>query len=233
MTKRPGLAALFVLVAAVAITADQNPPSQGPTFRVRVDYVEVDIVVTDKQGNLVRDLKKEDFQVLEDGKAQSITNFTTVDIPVERADRPLYEDSPIEPDVKTNERPFEGRVYVMVIDDLHTRFGRTNRVKVAAKQFIERRLGANDLMAVVHTSGASDASQEFTGNKRLLLAAVDKTHGRKLDSATANKTREYNNTQSIRQQGDPLNDPDGHELDFNARNTLDTLRQVSEWFGSV
>jgi VWFA-related protein len=248
MTKRPGLAALFVLFAAAAITADQNPPAQapsqqqqpqppppqqGPTFRVRVDYVEVDIVVTDKQGNLVRDLKKEDFQVLEDGKAQSITNFTTVDIPVERADRPLYEDSPIEPDVKTNERPFEGRVYVMVIDDLHTRFGRTNRVKVAAKQFIERRLGANDLMAVVHTSGASDASQEFTGNKRLLLAAVDKTHGRKLDSATANKTREYNNTQGIRQQGDPLNDPDDHERGFNARNTLDTLRQVAEWFGSV
>jgi VWFA-related protein len=246
MHKNLRLAALLVFVAAAGLTAGQNPPAQPPapsppppqqpqqpTFRVRVDYVEVDVVVTDRQGNLVRDLKKEDFQVLEDGKAQTINTFIQVDIPVERGDRPLFAESPIEPDVQTNEKPFDGRVYVMVIDDLHTRFGRSPRVKVAAKQFIERRLGANDLMAVVHTFGPSDANQEFTSNKRLLLAAVDRTSGRKLDSATANKTREYNQTQGLRQPGEPLNDPEDHERGFNARNTLDTLRNVAEWFGSV
>jgi VWFA-related protein len=209
------------------------PTQQQPTFKVRVDYVEVDAVVTDKQGRLVRDLKKEDFQVLEDGKSQAITNFSLVDIPIDKENRPLFAASPIEPDVKTNEKPFDGRVYVMVIDDMHTRFGRSNRVKVAAKQFIERRLGANDLMAIVHTAGPSDANQEFTGNKRLLLAAVNKTSGRKLDSATANKTNEYYRTRDMRQQGDPLNDPDDMERGFNARTTLDTLRNVAEWFGSV
>ncbi len=237
---------LLVLVTSVALTAGQAPaPStqqqqpaqppaqQPPTFKVRVDFVEVDAVVTDREGRLVRDLAKEDFQVLEDGKSQTITNFTHVDIPVDKDNRPLFAASPIEPDVKTNEKPFDGRVYVMVVDDLHTRFGRTVRVKTAAKQFIERRLGANDLMAVVHTSGSTDSNQEFTSNKRLLLAAVDKTHGRKLDSATANKTNEYNNTRGIRQPGDPLNDPDDMERGFNARTTLDTLRNVAEWFGSV
>jgi len=241
MNKGLRLTVLFVLLAGAALDAGQNPPAQppaappqqGPTFKVRVDYVEVDVVVTDRQGNLVRDLKKEDFQVLEDGKSQTINTFTMVDIPIERADRPLFAESPIEPDVKTNEKPFDGRVYVMVIDDLHTRFGRSIRVKTAAKQFIERRLGANDLMAVVHTAGPTDANQEFTSNKRLLLAAVDKTNGRKLDSATANKTREYYNTRDLRQQGDALNDPDDAERGFNARNTLDTLRNVADWFGSV
>jgi len=241
MNKGLRLTVLFVLLAGAALDAGQNPPAQppaappqqGPTFKVRVDYVEVDVVVTDRQGNLVRDLKKEDFQVLEDGKSQTISTFTMVDIPIERADRPLFAESPIEPDVKTNEKPFDGRVYVMVIDDLHTRFGRSIRVKTAAKQFIERRLGANDLMAVVHTAGPTDANQEFTSNKRLLLAAVNKTNGRKLDSATANKTREYYNTRDLRQQGDALNDPDDAERGFNARNTLDTLRNVAEWFGSV
>jgi VWFA-related protein len=241
MNKRLRLAALFALAASAGLTADQNPPAQapaqqpqqGPTFRVRVDYVEVDVVVTDRQGNLVRDLKKEDFQVLEDGKTQTINTFTTVNIPVERADRPLFAESPIEPDVKTNEKPFDGRVYVMVIDDLHTRFGRSARVKAAAKQFIERRLGANDLMAVVHTSGPADANQEFTSNKRLLLAAVDKTSGRKLDSTTANKTNEFYRTRDQRLPGDALNDPDDAERAFNARSTLDTLRNVAEWFSSV
>jgi VWFA-related protein len=238
MNKRLRLAALFVSVTGAALVAGQNPPAQpppqtpqAPTFRVRVDYVEVDVVVTDRQGNLVRDLKKEDFQVLEDGKAQTINTFTMVDIPVERADRPLFAESPIEPDVKTNEKPFDGRVYVMVIDDLHTRFGRSIRVKAAAKQFIERRLGANDLMAIVHTAGANNANQEFTSSKRLLLAAVDKTQGRKLDSATAGKTQEY--YRPLRQPGEPLNDPNDTERGFNARNTLDTLRNVAEWFGSV
>src|ERR671935_2616744 len=206
MNKRLRLAALLVFVASAALTADQNPPAQppaqppqqAPTFKVRVDYVEVDVVVTDGQGNLVRDLKKEDFQVLEDGKAQTINTFTMVDIPVERADRPLFQESPIEPDVKTNERPFDGRVYVLVIDDLHTRFGRTQRVKAAGKQFIERRLGANDLMAIVHTFGPSEANQEFTSNKRLLLASLDRTMGKKLDSATANKTTEYYRTRDLR-----------------------------------
>src|SRR6185295_11915346 len=200
---------------------------------VRVDYVEVDVVVTDREGKLVRDLKKEDFQVLEDGKSQVVSAFTIVDIPVERADRPLFATAPIEPDVKTNEKPFDGRVYVMVIDDLHTRFGRTQRVRGAARQFIERRLGANDLMAVVHTAGATEANQEFTNNKRLLLAAVDRTSGRKLDSATAGKTDEFNRTRDLRQSGDPLNDPNDSERGFNARSTLDTLRNVADWFGSV
>src|SRR6266568_4474830 len=106
--------AFLVLLCGAVLSAGQNPPAappsqpqpQTPTFKVQVDYVEVDAVVTDQRGNLVRDLKKEDFQVLEDGKVQSITNFTFVDIPVERADRPLYADSPIQPDVKSNERAF-------------------------------------------------------------------------------------------------------------------------------
>jgi VWFA-related protein len=124
-------------------------------------------------------------------------------------------------------------MYVMVIDDLHTNFGRTQRVKAAAKQFIERRLGANDLMAIVHTIGQTDANQEFTSNKRLLVAAVDRTQGRKLRSPTANRTEEYYRTRDFRQQSDPVNDPEDAERAFNARSSLDTLRNVANWFASV
>ena len=241
MKKRVQLTALvvFVAAAAVAVMAGQNPPaadqtqSSTPTFKLRVDYVEVDVVVTDRQGNLVKDLKKEDFQVAEDGKTQSISAFTFINIPVERTDRPLYSPTALEPDVRTNETPFDGRVYVMVIDDLHTNFGRTQRVKAAARQFIERRLGANDLMAIVHTFGSNDGGQEFTSNKRLLLAAVDKTQGRKLRSPTINRSNEYYNTRDLRQQGDPVNDPEDHERAFNARNSLQTLKNVADWFASV
>ena len=167
---------------------------------MNVEYVEVDAVVTDRDGQFVRGLTKDDFQIFEDGKPQPISTFSIVDIPVERLQRPLYAPAPIEPDVKSNERPFDGRVYVMVVDDLHTYFGRTPRVRAAAREFIQQHLGANDLMAVVHTAGPSDASQEFTSNKRLLLAAVDRTLGRKLDSATVTKTDELFRLQSLRRE---------------------------------
>ena len=70
-------------------TASVGVP-QTPTFKVQVDYVDVDVLVTDNDGRFVRDLTKDDFEVFEDGQPQTIANFSVVDIPIERADRPLY-----------------------------------------------------------------------------------------------------------------------------------------------
>jgi VWFA-related protein len=236
MSSRFRAAAVIVLLAGTVLSGQNQPAQtpQGPTFRVQIDYVEVDVLVTDERGNFVRDLKKEDFQVMEDGKPKAISAFSIVDIPVERFDRPLYAPTPLEPDVKTNAEPFNGRVYVMVIDDLHTNFGRSPRVKSAARQFIQRHLAANDLMAVVHTMGPTSANQEFTNNKRLLLAAVDRTMGNKVRSSTVLRTDVYNTQASAgREAGDPVGDPADAERAFNARNTLITLRNVAEWFGNV
>ena len=125
MNRRMRMAGVVVLLAGAAVvTAGQNPPpppqgSESPTFKLQVDYVEVDAVVTDQQGRFVRDLKKEDFQVFEDRKAQMISAFTLVDIPIERFERPLFAAQPIEPDIRTNARPFDGRIYIVVLDDLH------------------------------------------------------------------------------------------------------------------
>ena len=68
----------------------------------------------------------------------------------------------------------EGRIYTIVLDDLHTRFTNTPRVQRALREFIEQRFGANDLAAVVYTSGRTNAGQEFTNNPQLLLAAIDR-----------------------------------------------------------
>ncbi len=192
----------------------------------------MDAVVTDEQGQFVRNLKKEDFQVFEDGKPQTVSTFSLVDIPIERADRPLFAERPIEPDVKSNERPFDGRVYVMILDDLHVDATRTQRVRQNARQFIERNLGANDIMAVISTGGRSADAQEFTSNKRLLLNSVDKFMGRKLQSPTLAKNDQYFRQADV----DPtarVDDPFDTERAQYARNMLETLRQVAEWFGGV
>src|SRR5215510_3824810 len=153
------------------------PTSQTPTFKVQVDFIEVDAIVTDARGNYVHDLKKEDFQIFEDGKPQGITNFAPIDIPIERGERPLFAKAPVEPDVQSNEVPFAGRVYVMVLDSAHTLPQNTALVRRAARRFVEEKLGSNDLMAVVTAHGiigGDSSGQEFTNNRRLLTAAIDK-----------------------------------------------------------
>jgi VWFA-related protein len=221
---------------AVAVQAQQpaQPPPQPapPTFRVEVNYVEVDATVTDAAGNLVPDLTASDFELLEEGKPQKIATFALVNIPVERAERPLFAAAPIEEDVQSNARA-NGRVYLMVLDDLHIHPMRTARVKVAARRFIERHFGSNDLAAIVYTSGRNDAGQEFTNNRRLLLAAIDRFMGRKLRSSTLDRLEQYRNTPAEMRQGERVNDPNLSEREHNARNTLESVRALADFLAGV
>ena len=184
-------------VPIVELRAQQTPPpkpaaDQPPiTFKVEVNYVEIDAIVTDQQGNFVRDLTKDDFEVVERGKPQSVSIASLVDIPVEKFDPPLFKTKPVEPDVRSNSKEFNGRVFVLVLDDLNTSFTRSARVKLAARQFIERYLGANDVAAIVQTGGAKATAQEFTGSRERLLRAVNNFMGNKERSGTLERIDEY------------------------------------------
>src|SRR5689334_15847769 len=238
MTKRLVLSAAAAAALSTGVLLAQQAPApaapQGDTppvvFRVEVDYVEADVLVTDAQNNPVNDLKADDFEVLEDNKPQKVTSFSMVNIPIERAERPLFATAPIEQDVQTNDH-VEGRIYLIVLDDLHTDFTRTPRVKAAMRRFFERSFGTNDLAAIVFT-GRSNGSQDFTNNPRLLMAAVDKFIGRKLPSATINKiegVRVSPDTGGL-QIGD---DKDMMERSFNARNAMGTVRKLAEFMANV
>jgi VWFA-related protein len=233
------LTGAFVLLAAASPLRAQAPaPSPGAspgtppvTFAVEVGYVEVDVIVTDKNGQPVHDLKREDFTVLEDGKPQTIDLFTRIDIPYERPEPAAA--LPVPLDVQTNARPFEGRVYVLVMDELHTSPARSLLVRAAARRFIERHFGEGDLAAVVHTSGSTEAGQGLTSDRRLLLASIDKFIGRKLPSTTLSRIDEYRRTQQTRQQGDAVRDPEEMQRAYNARSSLDTLESVSNWLSRL
>src|SRR5688500_14326408 len=99
--------AVLFLVALIAQAPAAPPPQPPVTFKVEVNYVEIDANVVDAQGNFVRTLSKDDFEILEDGKPQSLTAFAMVDIPIERPDPPLFSKTAIPPDVATNRKPFE------------------------------------------------------------------------------------------------------------------------------
>src|SRR6266571_613722 len=114
---RTQLAFVFAVLASVILFGQQGgvsaPPQVPPavTFKTEVNYVEVGAVVTDAQGNFVRTLTKDDFQIIEDGKPQKISAYSLVDVPIERAEPARRAGAPsVEPDVTSNAAPFQGRL---------------------------------------------------------------------------------------------------------------------------
>ena len=193
MRRRFLLIPTIVALLGPVLVGQQPPEDQSRvTFRAEVNFVEVDAIVTDDDGNFVPGLTIDDFEIFEDGEPQDVTNFSQVTIPIEKAEQPLFADAPIEADVQTNAREYDGRLYMILLDDLHTAALRTSLVKTAARQFIENEVGANDQVAIIHTSGRSDVSQEFTNSRHRLLASIDKFLGRKLRSSALERQDRYN-----------------------------------------
>jgi VWFA-related protein len=216
--------------AAQEQPAAQTPDQPPVTFRVEVNYVEVDAVVTDAEGVPIRDLTKDDFELFEDGRRQDVSSFALINIPIERAERPLFAAAPIEADVQSNES-VEGRIYLIVLDDLHTDFTRTPRVKAAATRFIEQNFGTNDLAAVAYTGRAGDG-QDFTNNPRLLVNAINKFQGRKLRSATLERIQSAR-VNPATQQLEPGDDIEQMDRAFRARSMANSVRKLSEFMSGV
>jgi VWFA-related protein len=175
------LGVVVALLSAAVRLAAQAPP---PVFPAAVSLVEVPVVVTDRDGRFVPDLAKADFEVEERGVPQAITVFERVSIPIAEA----VPEAPARPappdDVSTNERLADGRIFVLVLDGLHVSPGSIPAVRRAARQFVERSMGPDDLAAVLSPGAAEAATQDFTGDKARLLAAIDRFTGTKLRSAT-------------------------------------------------
>src|SRR5438093_8438815 len=227
----PRLSFAFVLLA-LSIGAAGFAQQPAVTFKSEVGVVEINAVVTDAGGNFVRDLTKDDFQVYEDGRVRPFSLFSLVNLPV----LPAVRAGVIEPDVRTLAESQNGRVYVLVLDDLHIAPLRTAILKAAARRFIEQHFFPGDLAAVIYTGPGQAGAQALTGSRRLLLAAIDRFRGQQIDSAADGRLETYREQQLINpddQQTGRLDDPNDAERSFNARRTLNTLRDAASWMADI
>jgi VWFA-related protein len=242
----------FATAAALLLAAHAGLEAQAPavTFQTEVSYVDIDAIVTDANGRFVSGLTRDDFEIFEDGKPQTIEMFSYVELPVERPQPFMALGRPVSVDARSNARPFDGRVYVIVLDDLDISPLRTSLVKRTARQFVERHFAANDIAAVVYTSGRSDAVQDFTGDRQLLLAAIDKFVGRRLRSAAVERLERHYQRQLTKGLGDrddelapdpgaaivdsaaPIDVRD-MERDHRAHAVLDTLKNLGDFLAGV
>jgi len=183
-----------VLIAQLAMSslAQQPAPSPSPTpqtsppqkpeevdvVRITTNLVQVDAVVTDKNGKVVTDLKPEEVQIFEDGRQQKITHFTyyvAESRSAEKPTKPITTDKNVPPVPPNRLRPEDiRRTIALVVDDLGLSFESTYYVRRALKKFVDEQMQPGDLVAIIRTSGGMGALQQFTSDKRQLYAAIER-----------------------------------------------------------
>jgi len=163
--------------------APQTPQAQQPQYRVHVtsELVLVNVVVRDNKGNLVRDLKKDDFTLLEDGKRQTISSFDFENVDELKtagaAETTVSGTAPdgalLRPAEKTaalNAR--DRRLMLLFFDFSGMDPEQIDRSVDAAKKFVQTRMQPADLIALVSLATNMRIDLDFTDDKTKVLGAL-------------------------------------------------------------
>ncbi|HEV3202116.1 MAG TPA: VWA domain-containing protein [Bryobacteraceae bacterium] len=149
-------------------------------IHVNVNLVQMDAVVADSKGNPVENLKAGDFEILQDGKSQKITNFSFIS--TRPAAAPANQSrtaaqskiKPVPPPPFMPKPSDIHRTIALVVDDLGLSFESIARVRSSLKKFVDTQVQPGDLVAVVRTGAGMGSLQQFSTDKRLLNAAIDR-----------------------------------------------------------
>lgn len=163
---RSGLAA--ALVAATTVTLAAQTPGQ-PVFRTGTTAVMLDIVVRDKRGRPVRDLRQDEITVLEDGVAREVKTFRLIEgAPAD----PVVSAAPVEAGVAQPD-PLRRITLVSLVFDHLTQNGRTLAQK-AAQDYLKKPMPAGQWVAVFRLDNRLHMLQDFTRDPATLASAVDR-----------------------------------------------------------
>jgi VWFA-related protein len=169
-------------LAAILVAQQTTPPTKNDediVFRVTTTLVQIDAVVTDSKGKQVTDLAPSDFELKVDGKVQPITTFSYVRLapgpaaaPKSREKRAANQPPNAPPPKLKRERVRSS--LLLVVDDLGLSWESTAYVRTALKKFVNEQLEPDQVVSIYQTGRRSGIFQQFTNDKRLLLAAVDR-----------------------------------------------------------
>ncbi len=155
----------------------QEPAPADPVIRVSVDLVQLDAVVKDAAGRHVRDLRADEFEILEDGKPQRITHFAFVPGAVSKgatgAEKRVAALPVAAPQLAKDQVQ---RTVVLLADDLGISAESMPRVKKALADVVDEHLQPGDLVSLMASSGGTGAMQQFTSDTRQLHASIDRIH---------------------------------------------------------
>ena len=174
-------ACLLLLFFSFAANGQTPRPTPTPVpvdsedvVKISTSLIQVDVTVTDWKGNVVTGLKREDFEIFENGERQDISNFafvagaSTNNVAAARPD-PTIPAPPVPARAASVRRTF-----ALVVDDLLLSFESAYHTRRALRTFVDKQMQDGDLVAIIRTAGGIGALQQFTTDKRQLHAAIER-----------------------------------------------------------
>jgi VWFA-related protein len=141
--------------------------------------ITTDVIVRDNKGLFIADLKKDDFEIFEDGVKQELLSFVlTHGGRVYNASTPPPP-PPMEGIILPPSRPTNdaaGRIWLIFVDDLHLDFRNTGRIKDLFKKLSKELVHEGDMFGIVST-GPSSLAIDLTYDRKRLDEAIDKISG--------------------------------------------------------
>jgi VWFA-related protein len=176
---------------AAQAPADQRPTERADQpIRTGINYVRVDVIVSDRSGEPVMDLKQSDFTVLEDGKPQKVDSFTVVKIdPNAAIDEPAPKPIRSEYDEEREATRPDVRLFVILLDDYHVQRGADLAAKKPLIDFIENQLAPADMVALMYPL-TPVGDLHFSRDRESLISAIEKFEGRKFNYEPRNQFEE-------------------------------------------
>jgi VWFA-related protein len=194
--QRKSMFAGALFAGAVAVAGAQTPPVQKPPdkkpegvlvapqapreiIRRSVDLVTNTVIVRDEKGQFVSDLGKNDFEVYEDGVKQDLITFVLthggrVLNDISAPPPPVQEGILLPPPRPTNDA--SGRIFLILVDDLHMDFRNTGRIRDLFKKISKELIHDGDMFAIV-SSGPSSIAIDATYDRKRLDEAINKISG--------------------------------------------------------
>jgi VWFA-related protein len=160
-------------------TAAQPPARSDQVIRRTFDIITQDVVVRNNRGQFVSDLKKDDFEIYEDGVKQEVVSFVlthggrvfNVSLP---PPPPPQEGIILPPPRPTTDAA--GRIFFIFVDDLHLDFRNTGRIRDLFKKISDELIHEGDMFGIVST-GPSSIAIDPTYDRKRLKEALNKISG--------------------------------------------------------
>ncbi len=218
----------LTVTVVLAQTSQQQQPSndQDEIARITSELVQLDAVVTDKNDQVIPDLKLDDFKVYENGKRQDLKfmEFVSADAGGPRTEGNInIEGQRIEPEATRTLTARElHRVFAFVVDDLTIPIEDITTVRNLLTNFVDKQMREGDLVSVVRVVGGAGLLQQFTSDKRILRRAISQITPRlhaysAFNNLTAPDKISTDLAQAVAAEGAPVN-PAGEALSSSSAN---------------
>jgi VWFA-related protein len=183
MTRLPimalGSALGLVAASATAQAQEATPQSNNAKIQVNVNAVLVPVVVRNAQGRAVGNLKREDFQIFDKDKPQTISGFSIqkrAAIEANPASAPAVPNTPnsAPPNANATQKspPPPERYIVFLFDDMHLNYGELMRVQKVATKMLATSLSASDIAVVLSFSGVNSGMTRDRAKLQDVIAKI-------------------------------------------------------------